>query len=332
MSVVRRRPEGLLLLRAVLAVAAFAGMIALPTHAQSVHRLSISTGGAGGTYFPLGGGMAALLSKYLPGLQATADATRGSVENLKRIDAGSAQVGFATVDALWQAANGIEPFGKGRVDARTLMVLYPNRMQLVTVEGTGISRLADLKGKRVSTGTPGSGVEVMALRVLEAVGLDAGKDIAQARLGVAECITAIKDRTIDAFFWVGGVPAAAIAELARTPGTKVRLIDHAEALEAMNSKYGPLYAKGVIPPSVYPGMDKPVANIDLWNVLVASESMSDQMAYDIVKTLVERKPELVSVRKEATDIDVRFQGIGSPIPYHPGAKRYFEERGVRFAD
>jgi uncharacterized protein len=332
MNVGRRRSVVSRLSRTALAAVALALLTANAAHAQPAQRLSITTGGLGGVYLPLGESMAQVLSRYIPGLRATAEVTRGSVENLKLIGAGKAEVGFAMVDAAWQAANGLEPFGKGRVDVRTLMLLYPNRMQIVTVDGTGIARLADLKGKRVSTGAPGSGVELMALRVLEAIGLDARNDITQQHLGAVESVNAIRDRKIDAFFWVGGVPTAAITDLARTPGTKVRLIDHAEALDAMNRKYGPLYVKAVIPPSAYPGMEGPVEGIDVWNILVASDRMSDRMAYDIVKTLMERKPELVSVRREATDIDLRFQAIGSPIPYHPGARKYFEERGLRFAD
>ena len=133
------------------------------------------------------------------------------------------------------------------------MVLYPNKMHVVTIEGTGINKLADLKGKRVSTGSAGSGTEIMAMRVLEAVGIDGKKDIKQERLGVAESVNAIKDRKIDAFFWVGGVPTAAVTDLAATPGVKIKLIDHDEAVDAMNKKYGPLYVKGVIPADVVSG-------------------------------------------------------------------------------
>ena len=182
----------------------------------------------------------------------------------------------------------------------------------------------------MSTGSAGSGTEIMAMRMLEAVGIDPKKDIKQERLGAAESVNAIKDRKIDAFFWVGGVPTAAVTDLAATPGIKIRLLDHAEAIEAMNKKYGPLYVKGIIAPTSYQGMDKPVENIDVWNILVASDKMSDKMAYDIVKTLMEKKPELVAVHKEAKNIDLKYQKIGSPLPYHPGAKKYFEEQGVKF--
>lgn len=317
-------------IRTAFAVAAVALAAAVPAVAQTGNRISITTGGTGGVYYPLGGGMANILSKYVPGMQATAEVTGGSVDNLKLIGAGKSEVGFSMVDAAWEAAQGQDKFKDAKVNAQTLMVLYPNRMQIVTVDGTGITKLSDLKGKRVSTGAPGSGVEVMALRVLEAMGMDAKKDIKQERLGAAESVNAIKDRKIDAFFWVGGVPTAAITDLAATPGTKVRLLDHSEAIDAMNRKYGPLYVKGIIPATAYQGMDKPVENIDVWNILVTSDKMSDQMAYDIVKTLMEKKPELVAVHKEAQNIDLKYQKIGSPLPYHPGARKYFEQQGVKF--
>ena len=315
---------------ALATLAAAALLAAFPVAAQQGNRISITTGGTGGVYYPLGGGMAGILSKYIPGLAATAEVTGGSVDNLKLIGAGKSEVGFTMVDSAWEAAQGLDKFKDGKVEARTLMVLYPNRMQVVTVDGTGINKLSDLKGKRVSTGSAGSGTEIMALRVLEAVGIDAKKDLKQERLGAAESVNAMKDKKIDAFFWVGGVPTAAVTDLATTPGTKIKLIDHAEAVEAMNKKYGPLYVKAQIAPSSYQGMDKPSENIDVWNILVTNDKMSDKMAYDIVKTLMEKKPELVAVHKEAQNIDLKYQKVGSPIPYHPGARKYFEEQGVKF--
>jgi TRAP transporter TAXI family solute receptor len=209
------------------------------------------------------------------------------------------------------------------------MVLYPNKMHVVTVDGSGINKLSDLKGKRVSTGSAGSGTEIMALRVLEAAGLDGKKDIRQERLGAAESVNAIKDRKIDAFFWVGGVPTAAVTDLAATPGIKLKLIDHHEVVEAMNKKYGPLYAKGTIPAGSYPGQDKANQEVDVWNILVTNDKMSDQMAHAIVKTLFDKKPDLVAVHKEAQNIELKNQSIGSPIPFHPGAKKYFAEQGVK---
>ena len=311
-------------------VAAFVAALiaAAPTLAQQ-NRISITTGGTGGVYYPLGGGMANILSKNVPGLQATAEVTGGSVDNLKLIGAGKSEVGFTMADTALDAAQGVDKFKDGKVGARTLMVLYPNRMQVVTVDGTGINSMADLKGKRVSTGSPGSGTEIMALRVLESMGLDAKKDMKQERLGAAESVNAIKDRKIDAFFWVGGVPTAALTDLAATPGVKMKLLDHSDYVDAMNKKYGPLYVKAVIAPGSYAGQDKASTNIDVWNILVASDKMSDKMAYDITKTLFEKKAELVAVHKEAENIDLKNQTVPTPMPFHPGAKKYLEERGIK---
>ena len=299
-----------------------------PSMAQQ-NRISITTGGTGGVYYPLGGGMANVLSKNVPGLQATAEVTGGSVDNLKLIGAGKSEVGFTMVDAAHDAAQGVDKFKNNKIDGRTLMVLYPNRMQVVTIEGTGINSMADLKGKRVSTGSPGSGVEIMALRVLEAMGLDPKKDIRQERLGAAESVNAIKDRKIDAFFWVGGVPTAALTDLAATPGVKMKLIDHAQYADAMNKKYGPLYVKATIAPKSYAGQDAPSGNIDVWNILVASDKMSDKMAYDITKTLFEKKADLVATHREAENIDLKNQTVAVPMPWHPGARKYLEEKGVK---
>jgi TRAP transporter TAXI family solute receptor len=316
-------------LRRAAQAAGLALLAALAVPALAQERISITTGGTGGVYYPLGGGMANVLTKYVPGLQVTAEVTGGSVDNLKLIGSGKSEVGFAMVDAAHDAAQGLDKFKGHKVPAKTLMVLYPNRMQVVTIEGTGISTMADLKGKRVSTGSPGSGVEVMTLRVLEAMGIDPKKDIKQERLGAAESVNAIKDRKIDAFFWVGGVPTAALTDLAATPGIKMKLIDHGDYAEAMNKKYGPLYVKTTIAPNSYAGQDKAVTNIDVWNILVASDKMSDKMAYDIVKTLFEKKAELVAVHKEAENIDLKSQAIQTPLPFHPGAKKYLEERGIK---
>ena len=310
------------------AIAAAAAALALPAAAQQSTRISITTGGTGGVYYPMGGGMANILSKYVPGLTATAEVTGGSVDNLRLLNSGKSEVAFSMADASWDAYQGVDKFKDGKVNARTLMVLYPNKTHIVTVEGTGINKLADLKGKRVSTGSPGSGTEILAFRILDAAGIDR-KDFKQERLGAAESVNALKDKKIDAFFWSGGVPTAAVTDLAATPGTKIKLIDHDDLVDAMNKQHGPLYVKAVIPAGSYPGQDKPNAELDVWNILIASDKMSDQMAYNIVKTLFEKKPELVLVHAEAKNIDLKNQAAGSPIPFHPGAKKYLAEQGIK---
>ncbi|HUQ27763.1 MAG TPA: TAXI family TRAP transporter solute-binding subunit [Usitatibacter sp.] len=291
-------------------------------------RISIGTGGTGGVYYPLGGGIAALVSKYVPGVDATAEVTAGSIANLNLIAGGKSEMAFTMADSAWDAVNGLAKFEGKRVPLRTLAVFYPNRMHVVTVEATGINSMKDLKGKRVSTGAPVSGTEEMASRLLEASGLEL-KDITRERLSVAESVAALKDRKIDAFFWVGGVPTPSITDLASTPGMKVKLIDHGDAADNMRKKYGPIYVKNQILANAYPGEARTTTNVDVWNLLVVPEKADDKLVYDIVKTMFEKKDELVKVHKDAAFLDLANQASGaSPIPFHPGAVRYFKERGV----
>ena len=298
--------------------------------AQEKYSLSIATGGTGGVYYPIGGGLANILSKYVPGMQATAEVTGGSVDNLKLIATGKPYIAFSMADAGQDAYRGEDKFKGTKVPLRTLMVLYPNRMHVVTIESTGITKMSDLKGRRVSTGSPGSATEVMAFRVIEAAGLDKDRDMTRERLGVAESVNAIKDRKIDAFFWVGGLPTAAVTDLANTPGIKLKMIDHANAVAAMNKKYGQLYVEDVIPKAMYRGMDVDNRQATVWNILVSNENLSDQTAYNIVKTIFDHKADLVAVHKESENFLLENQkASASPIPFHPGAIKYFSERGVK---
>jgi TRAP transporter TAXI family solute receptor len=200
----------------------------------------------------------------------------------------------------------------------------------VTIEGKAIEKVTDLKGKRVSTGAPGSGTEIMALRVIEAYGLDPNKDMTRDKLSVSESAGALKDGKIDAFFWVGGLPTAAITDLGATPGVRMKLIGHAEAVPKMREKYGPLYVKGIIPVKTYPGQSMEIPIAVVWNLLICNENMKESLAYDLVKTLFEHKPELVTSHREASSLSLEHQaGGGSPIPFHPGAIRYFTEKGLK---
>jgi len=298
--------------------------------AQEKYSLSIATGGTGGVYYPIGGGLANILSKYVPGMQATAEVTGGSVDNLKLIATGKPYIAFSMADAGQDAYRGEDKFKGTKVPLRTLMILYPNRMHVVSIDGTGITKMSDLKGRRVSTGSPGSATEVMAFRVIEAAGLDKDKDMTRERLGVAESVNAIKDRKIDAFFWVGGLPTAAITDLANTPGIKIKMIDHANAVAAMNKKYGQLYVEDVISKTMYRGMDADNKQATVWNILVSNENLSDKTAYSIVKTIFDHKADLVAVHKESENFLLENQKVAaSPIPFHPGAVKYFTERGVK---
>jgi TRAP transporter TAXI family solute receptor len=310
-------------------IAACAGF-ALAAVAQEKVQLSIATGGTGGVYYPLGGGMANALSKHVPGMAATAEVTGGSVANLQLIgNQATSYIALSMTDAAQDAYKGEDKFKGKKVDVRTLAILYPNRMHVVTVDGTGITRMADLKGKRVSTGSPGSATEVMAFRVIEAAGLDRDKDMKRERLGVAESANAIKDKKIDAFFWVGGLPTAGVTDLAATPGVKIKLIDHADLVAAMNKKYGNLYVEDAIPRATYPGMDADNKQATVMNILVANAALSDQVVYNIVKTIFDKRDDLIASHKEAANIKLETQkAAASPIPWHPGALKYYKEKGV----
>src|SRR5438477_6441817 len=222
--------------------------------AAQAQNISIATGGTGGVYYPLGGGMAAMLSKYVPGIQATAEVTGGSVANLQLIGTGKPYLGMTMADATLDAYKGDDKFKGKPVPVRTLLIMYPNRMHVVTIEGTGINTMKDLKGKRVSTGSGGSATEVMAFRVIEAAGLDKDRDLKRERLGVAESVNAIKDRKIDAFFWGGAVSTSSVTDLATTPGVKIKMVAHAAPVAAINRKYGELHFKVTITKGVYGGM------------------------------------------------------------------------------
>jgi len=200
---------------------------------------------------------------------------------------------------------------------------------VVTVEGTGVNKFADLKGKRISTGAPVSGTEVMANRLLDALGIGPN-DFTRERLSVAESVNALKDGKIDAFFWVGGVPTAAVSDLASTPGKKIKLIDHGDGADPMAKKFGPIYLKNRILANAYPGETRETTNVDVWNLLVVPENSDEKLVYEITKTLFEKKDDLVKVHKDAAFLDLANQMTGaSPLPFHPGSLRYFREKGLK---
>lgn len=319
-----------LMFGAALAALVFAAVGVTDGALAQTKNLSIVTGGTGGVYYPLGGGLANLLTKHVPGWQATAEVTGGSVDNLKLLGAKRADIAFSMADASLDASRGEDKFKGNVVNQRTLAVLYPNIMHVVTTEASGIKTMADLKGKRVSTGSPGSATEVMAFRVLEAAGIDKDKDLRRERLGAAESTNAVKDNKIDAYFWVGGLPTSAVTDLGATPGVKLKLVDHSEVVEKMNAKYGPLYAKGTIPASTYPGQAAPNAISSVWNILVVSDAMPDDVAYNIVKTIFEKRDEWATVHAEAKNVKLDNQLRGNtPVPFHPGAIKYMAEKGVK---
>ena len=304
-------------------------LFAMPVNAQVKNRISIATGGTGGVYYPLGGGMAALISKHIPSTEATAEVTTASVDNVKLLHGNRVGLAFSLPDTAWDGFSGVIKGLPERASIRALMALYSNYMHIVAAEGGGIKSVADLKGKRVSTGSPGSGVEVKGLRVLEAYGLTPKDLRSQERLGAAESAGALKDRKIDAFFWDGGLPTGAVLDLAATPGIKIQLIPHGDAIPKMVAKYGPLYFTSNIPKAMYKGIDEDTPVAAATNLLIANEKLDENLAYQITKLLLEHTADLVAVHRAASEMSLKNAVIGSPIPFHPGALRYYKEKGIK---
>lgn len=287
--------------------------------------LTIATGGTGGVYYVYGGGLANLLGKWIPGVEASAEATAASVDNLKLIAAGRAELAFTLADTAVDAFKGQGRF-QAPVDLRVIARLYDNYTHLVTLESSRIRSVADLRGRRVSIGAPGSGTEIIALRMLEAAGL-APSDLVLDRLGVSESAGALKDRRIDAFVWSGGLPTSAVQDLARSPAVRIRLVDTAELIPALVDRFGPLYFPLVIPATFY-GTPGDARVIGVANLLVTRADFDEELAYQITRGMFEHKADLAAVHPEAAKLGLETAVSGTPIPLHPGAARYYREQRV----
>jgi hypothetical protein len=292
-------------------------------------QLSIATGGTGGIYYPLAGGFAAILGKELSGITATAEVTGGSLDNMKLIGSGNADIAFTQVDTAVDALNGRDRFPK-KLPVRALVVMYSNLMQVVTVEGSGITKFDDLKGKRVSTGSPGSGTEIFSFRLIEAAGLDKDKDMSRERLSAAESANALKDKKIDAFMFVAGVPTSAITDVAASPGLKMVMIDHDFLVDKIRAKYGPVYSTGLIPKGAYPSLEKENKTAAVWNIMSVVEDFPEELAYNLTKIMLEKREDLAKVHKEALNIKIENQkAANAGLPWHKGALKYFAEKGIK---
>jgi TRAP transporter TAXI family solute receptor len=288
-------------------------------------RLSIATGGTSGVYFVYGGGLAKVISSNLKGYRATAETTSASVDNLILIQRGSSDIAFTLGDTALDAVAGRESF-KEKVDLRVLAQIYDNFTQVVAKKGSGIKTIDDLKGKRVSVGAPNSGTEVIADRILAAAGIDPKKGIKRQGLGVDESVQAMKDGSIDAFFWSGGLPTGAVTDL--TTSDDIVLLDTTEYTDKLTQKYGEVYRNATIPKGTYKSVDSDVPTIAVPNYLVVNAKMDDKLAHDLTKLLFDRKQDLVAVHPEAKNLDPqKAKEVISPIQLHPGAKKYFDEQG-----
>jgi TRAP transporter TAXI family solute receptor len=317
----------LTLLSACAAPAAPAPGAAQPSGEKT--RLVIVTGGTGGVFFPYGGGLARIITEKMPNTEATAEVTGGSVDNMKLIGAGDADIGLSTVDSAYDAIQGVDAYADtGPIPAQTIAVLYPSFLHVIALAESGITTIPDMRGRRISVGSAGSSTEIAANRVLEAAGLDPMNDITRDNLSVAESVAAMKDKKIDAFFWIAGLPTPAVTDLATTPNLPITFIDISQYLDSMVEKYGPVYSASTLPMETYNGMTADVPGVGINNILFVNEAMPDEMVHSILTTIFDNLEEVSTVHPEAEKLSLEYAVQGSSIPFHPGAIQFYTERGV----
>ncbi|MBM9593960.1 TAXI family TRAP transporter solute-binding subunit [Roseitranquillus sediminis] len=294
--------------------------------AAPAQELSIATGGTGGVYYPYGGGLAELIGNHIDGASATAEVTGASVENMALIARQESDLAIALADTVYGAYQGtIDPFTDRPVEeARALASIYPNAVQIVTLADSGIESLEDLRGKRVSVGAPGSGTEVNAEQILTSNGITYD-DIEEQRLNFNETADALRDGDIDAGFWSVGPPTSSILNLAATRDIRLIPLSEAEIEAAVGVE--PVFAPYTLQAGIYDGVEEPVPTISIPNVLVVHADMDEELAYQITRNMFEHVDELIAIHPAANDTTVDFALSSTPIPFHPGAIRYYEEAG-----
>lgn len=290
-------------------------------------RISIATGNTGGVYYVLGGAFAEAVSSATGGtLKATAAETGASVQNIQQLVAGNYQVAFSLADTAADAVNGAGSFAGSPQPIRALARLYPNFSQVVVRSEAGITTLADLRGKRVSTGSPKSGTEVIANRMLAAVGLNPDTDLTAQRLDIGTSVDGMKDGTLDAMFFSGGLPTPTITDLFTSLGDGVRLLDTSAVLDALR-EINPVYDVATIPASIYPAAtDTPTIVVP--NLLVVPENLDLPTACVLTRTLFEHQADLAAVNPAAEDITLEQARRTTPVPLHPGAQQALNDLGA----
>jgi TRAP transporter TAXI family solute receptor len=289
----------------------------------------ICTGGTGGVFYPYGGGLAQLLSKKLPETQATAEVTGGSVDNVKLLATGDAEIGFSTVDSAYDGLKGEGVYQDvGPQKIATLAVLYPSVLHVVASKASGIKTVADIKGKRASIGSAGSSTESIADRVLAAAGLDPMKDVTRDNLGVAESVGALKDGKVDVFFWIGGVPTAAVKDLVSTDANNVTFINTGELAGKLAEKYPGVYAPSTLKAGAYDGLteDLPVLGVD--NVLLVPEALDGGLVKEVLAAIFDNLAEVAAIHPVAKQLKIETAAPRTAVPYHPAAVEFYKSRGV----
>jgi len=320
---VTRRSFGLLGTAAIVSMG-----FSMPAAAQQ--QLSIATGGTGGVYYPMGGGLAEVINNHVAGYSATAEVTGASVENMGLIATGDADLAIGLADTVVQAYSGTGRFeGQQLPMVRGLASLYANMIQIVALESSGIRSLQDLRGKRVSIGAPGSGTEVNAGAILEANGITYD-DIDEQRLNFNETADALANGDIDAGFWSVGAPTSSILNLSTTQRIVIIALSEAEIDAAMAAN--DTFAKTILVGGTYNGVDADIAVLGIPNVLTVSSEMPDDLAYSLTKAMFENIADMQAVHPAANQTTVEFTLAATPVPLHPGAIRYFEEIGKTIPD
>ncbi|MFX0546954.1 TAXI family TRAP transporter solute-binding subunit [Roseovarius sp. S1116L3] len=319
-------------IRGPLGLIGTAALVAMSFGAPAVaqEQLSIATGGTGGTYYPVGGGLAEIINNHVEGRSATAEVTGASVENMGLIATGDADLAIALADTVAQAYTGTGKFEGQQLDmVRGLASLYANMVHIVALKSSGITTLEDLRGKRVSIGAPGSGTEVNTAAILEANGITYD-DIDEQRLNFNETADALANGDIDAGFWSVGAPTSSILNLATTQDIVIIALtqDELDAASAADETF----AMTTLPGDSYTGVSDDITVLGIPNVLTVSSEMPDDLAYELTKAIFENIEELRAVHPAANETTIEFTMGATPIPLHAGALRYYEEVGAEIPD
>lgn len=314
---------------ALIAVAALCAGVAGHAVAAAKLRLSIATGGTGGVYYPYGGGLARVLSKRVAGVQVTAEVTGGSVDNVKLVGAGDADIGFSTIDSAVDGVAGTGAYkDTGPQKIQAIAVLYDSFVHIVTRTDSKIAKVAQLKGKRVSVGSAGSSTEAIADRLLEAAGLNPMKDVTRDNLGVSESVAALKDGKIDAMFWIGGLPTSAITDLVTTGNAKITFVPAGELVAKLNAKHPDLYRSFTMAKTVYAGTPADVPGVGVANILFVDAGMKAETVEKIMKGIFDHLAEVQKIHPESKTLTLKGASAKTAIPFHPAATAFYKARGA----
>lgn len=307
-------------------VAALVTAVTLSAPAAHAEQfINVLTGGTSGVYYPLGVAIAKIYGDKIPGVRAQVQATKASVENLNLIEQGRGELGFTLGDSLKAAVDGDEEAGfkKKLTKLRTIAAIYPNYIQIVATAESGIKTLADLKGKTLSVGAPKSGTELNSRAILKAAGMSY-KDLKQVQyLPFAESVDLMKNRQLDATLQSAGLGVASLKDLSSSTEINVVAVPKATV-----EKIGPPFVSVIIPANTYTGQKADVETAAVVNYLVTNSDVSDDVAYQMTKQIFENLPELANAHVAGKDIKLEKAATGSPAPLHPGAIRYYKEKGI----